>query len=151
MFMVGCYPHLLNTVVGQRCQVAFGPKGNTTNIHVQLMHHKIVWVHHEKPEFYKSMYKILGILEKSPPLPQMWVETRWEYLHKHLRWFSKYEIACLSLAKKMISRLPSSDSHLTVWKDIVKMHLAPLIQVESVPSTISKVIYYTCSRIFPNQ
>ena len=103
-----------------------------TNIHVQQIHYKIAWIHHEKPEFYKSMYKLLGILEKSPPLPQMWVETRWEYLQKHLQWFSKYEIACLSLAKKMISRLPSSDSHFNVWKDTVKMHSTPLIQVERV-------------------
>ena len=62
----------------------------------------------------------------------MWVETRWEYLHKHPQWFSKYEIFCLSLAKKMISRLPISDSHFNVWKDIVKIHSTPLIQVERV-------------------
>ena len=116
MFTVGCYPHVLNIVVRRCCQAAFGSKADMTNIHVQQMHYKIGWVRHEKSEFYKSTYKRLGIFETSPPLPQMWVETRWEYLHKHLQWFSKYDIACLSLAKR-----------------------------------ISKVIYYACSRIFPNQ
>ena len=32
----------------------------------------------------------------------------------------------------MIAHLPSLDSHLNVWKDIVTMHSAPLIQVERV-------------------
>ena len=78
------------------------------------------------------MYVNLGILEKAPPLPQMWVETRWEYLHNHLEWYSKYESACVNLAKKMVLHLPNSDSHLSVWKNIVKMHSVPLIQVERV-------------------
>ena len=30
----------------------------------------------------------------------------------------------------MVLHLPNSDSHLSVWKDIVKMHSVPLIQVE---------------------
>ena len=132
MFLVGCYPHVLNIVVRRACQSAFGSKGDMSNIHVQHMHYKIGWVHHAKPEFYQSMYVNLGILEKAPPLPQMWVETRWEYLHNHLEWYSKYESACVNLAKKMVLHLPNSDSHLSVWKDIVKMHSVPLIQVERV-------------------
>ena len=87
-------------------------------------------MHHEKPNFYKSMYKILGIMEKEPPLPQMWVETWWEYLHKSLQWFASYGDSCLALAKKMIAGLPDSDCHLAVWKDILKMASSPLIQVE---------------------
>ena len=30
----------------------------------------------------------------------------------------------------MAARLPSSDSHLTVWREIIKMSSSPLIQVE---------------------
>lgn len=132
LYTVGCYPHVLNIVVRRCCNAAFGSKGDMANTHVQQMQYKVAWVHHQKPEFYQSMYKILGILNKPPPLPQMWVETRWEYLHNHLEWFSKFGTACLNLAKKMISRLPSSDSHLNVWKDIVKMNSTPLIQVERI-------------------
>ena len=131
MFLVGCYPHVLNIVVRRAYQSAFGSKGDMSNIHVQQMHYKIGWVHHHgKPEFYQSMYVKLGILEKEPPLAQMWVETRWKYLHNHLEWCSKYQSACVNLAKKMLLRLPNSNSHLSVWKDIVKMHSVPLIQVE---------------------
>ena len=131
-FSVGCYPHFLNIVVHRACQSASGSKGGMLNIHVQQMHYKIGWVQHAKPEFYQSMYVNLGILEKAPPLPQMWMETRWEYRHNHLEWYSKYESACVNLAKKMVLHLPNSDSHLSVWKDIVKMHSVPLIQVERV-------------------
>ena len=67
-FTVGCYPHVLNIVLRRCCQAAFGSKGDMTNIHVQQTHYKIAWVHQEKQEFYKSVCKILGILEKSPPL-----------------------------------------------------------------------------------
>ena len=52
MFLVGCYPHVLNIVVRRACQSAFGSKGDMSNIHVQQMHCKIGWVHHAKPEFY---------------------------------------------------------------------------------------------------
>ena len=62
MFTVGCYPHFLNTVVRRCCQAAFGSKDDMININVRQMHHKIAWVH-EKPELYKSMYKLLGFLE----------------------------------------------------------------------------------------
>ena len=41
-------------------------------------------------------------------------------------------MACIILARKMIAHLSSSDSHLNVWKDIVTMLSAPLIQVERV-------------------
>ena len=69
MYTVGCYPHVLNIVVRRSCQAAFGSKGDMTNKHVQQLHHKIALVHHEKPDFYQSMYKTLEILEKPPPLP----------------------------------------------------------------------------------
>ena len=34
------------------------------------LHYKIAWVHHERPNFYKSMYVVLKILDKESPLPQ---------------------------------------------------------------------------------
>ena len=70
MYTVGCYPHVLNIVVRRSYQAAFGSKGDMTNKHVQQLHYKIAWVHHEKPDFYQSMYKTLEILEKPPPLPR---------------------------------------------------------------------------------
>ena len=101
-----------------------------SNPHIQQLHYKIAWLHHERPNFYQSMYTILGLLDTEPPLPQMWVETRWEYLHNHLHWYAQYESPCLSLVKKMIARLSSSDSHLSIWKNVIKWSSSPLIQVE---------------------
>ena len=120
MFVVGCYPHVLNITVRRCCQVAFG-----SNPHIQQLHYKIAWLHHEKPNFYQSMYTILELLDKEPPLPQMWVETRWEY--NHLQWYAQYESPCLSLAKKMIAHLSSSDSHLSIWKNVIKWSSSSLI------------------------
>ena len=76
------------------------------------------------------MYVVFKILDKEPPLPQMWVETCWEYLHQHLEWYSKYGSSYLALARKMVTKLPASISHLSVWKDFLKISSSPLIQVE---------------------
>ena len=76
------------------------------------------------------MYVVLGIHDKPSPLPQMWVETRWEYLHKNLESCNKYGSVCLSLARKIVSRLPASDSRLAVWKQVIKVSSSP--QVEQV-------------------
>ena len=132
MFIVGCYPHVLNITLRRSCQAAFGSKGDMNNAHICQLQYKIGWLHHERPNFYKNMYVVLDILDKPPPLPQMWVETRWEYLHKNLEWCNKYGSACLSLARKIVSRLPASDSHLAVWKQVIKVSSSPLIQVEQV-------------------
>ena len=125
-----CYPHVLNITVRRCCQAAFGSKGDMSNPHIQQLHYKIAWLHHEGPNVYQSMYTILGLLDKEPPLPQMWVETRWEYLHNHLQWYAQYESPCLSLAKEIIARISSSDSHLSIWKNVIKWSSSPLIQVE---------------------
>ena len=130
LFIVGCYPHVLNITIRRCCQAGFGSKGDMDNAHICQLHYKIAWVHHERPNFYKSMYVVLKILDKEPPLPQMWVETRWEYLHQHLEWYSKSGSSCLALARKMVTKLPASNSHLNVWKNILKISSSPLIQVE---------------------
>ena len=73
------------------------------NAHICQLRHKITWVHHERPNVYKSIYVVLKILDKEPPLPQIWVETRWEYLYQRLEWYSKYGSSCLALARKMVT------------------------------------------------
>ena len=88
---------------------------------------KIAWVHHERPNFCKSMYVVLKILDKEHPLPQMWVETRREYRHQHLEWCSRYSSSCLALARTI---MVTNYLHLNVWKDILKISSRPLIQVE---------------------
>ena len=71
MFIVGCYPHVLNIKVRRSCQAAFGSKGDMNNAHIYEPQYKIGWLHHEIPIFCKKMYVVLGILDKPPPLPQM--------------------------------------------------------------------------------
>ena len=91
------------------------------NAHICQLHYKIAWVHHERPNFCKSICVVLKMLDKEPPLAQMWVETCWKYLHQHLEWYSKYGSSCLALAHKIVTKLPTCDSHLNVWKDILKI------------------------------
>ena len=50
------------------------------NAHICQLHYKIAWVHDERPNFHKSICVVPKMLDKEPPLAQMWVETRWEYL-----------------------------------------------------------------------
>ena len=64
MFVVGCFPHILNTTVKRCCQAAFGSKGNMHNVHIQQMHYKIAWFYHERPNFYQFMYVVLNLLDK---------------------------------------------------------------------------------------
>ena len=78
MFIFGCYPHVLSVTVRRSCQAAFGFKGDMNNAHICQLQYKFGWLHHERPNFYKNMYVFLGILDKPPSLPQIWVETRWE-------------------------------------------------------------------------
>ena len=128
--MVGCSHHVLNISVRRCCQAAFGSKDDMSNPHIQQLSNKISWLHHERPNFYQSMYTILGLLDKEPPLPHMLVETRWGYLHNHLQWYAQYESHCLSIAKKIIACLSRSDSHLSIWKNVIKWSSSPLIQAE---------------------
>ena len=78
------------------------------------------------------MYTVSNLLTKKLPLPQMWIETRWEYIHNRMQWYTKYmyEEPCISLVKHMVSWLQRSDCHLSVWKEIIKMSSSPMIQVE---------------------
>ena len=45
------------------------------NAHICQLHYKTAWVHDERPNFYKSICVVLQMLDKEPPLAQMWVET----------------------------------------------------------------------------
>ena len=38
------------------------------NAHICQLHYKIAWVHHERPNFFKSIYAVLKILDKEPHL-----------------------------------------------------------------------------------
>lgn len=42
----------------------------------------------------------------------------------------KYGKACLQLVEHLLQRLPKSDSHHTIWQDVIKMSSSPMIQVE---------------------
>ena len=46
MFVVGCYPHVLNITVRRCCQAAFGSNGDMSNPHIQQLHYKIALLHH---------------------------------------------------------------------------------------------------------
>ena len=64
---------------------------------------------------------VLKMLDKEPPLAQMWVQTCWEYLQSIniLNGTLKYGSSCL--AHVQVTKLPACDSHLNVWKDILKI------------------------------
>ena len=42
MFIVGCYPQVLNITVRKSCQAAFGCKGDMNNAHICQLQYKIV-------------------------------------------------------------------------------------------------------------
>jgi len=42
----------------------------------------------------------------------------------------KYGKACLQLAEGVLEKMPKSDSHYTVWQNVIKLSSCPLIQVE---------------------
>eukprot|EP00117_Sycon_ciliatum_P050406 scpid42453/ scgid3730/ len=71
--------------------------------------------------YYKSLYFSEKILSSPPPLPQEFVETRWSYIHASLTWWNKYGHACVKLGHKVLEYLPKSDSHLSIWTEIVEM------------------------------
>ena len=130
MFFVGCYPHVLNIMLRRMCQAGFGAKGDMNNNHVLQLLYKVSWLHHERPSQYKSMYVSLGILSKEPPLPQSFIDTRWTYYYETLQWHLKYGKACLQLGETVLERMPKSDSHYTVWQNVIKLSSCPMIQVE---------------------
>ena len=98
--------------------------------HIQQLHYNVGWIHHEKLKFYQSMYPVLNLLTEELPLQQMWIETRFEYIHNHMQWYSKYEEPCISLVKHMVSWLQRSDCHLSIWKEIIKMSSYTMIKLK---------------------
>ena len=91
------------------------------NAHICQLHYKTAWVHDERPNFYKSIFVVLQMLDKEPPLAQMWVETRWEYLQS------------INILNGVLSMVPLvwllyrlqnylRATHISnVWKDILKI------------------------------
>ena len=130
MFFVGCYAHVLNIMLRRMCQAGFGAKGDMNNNHVLQLLYKVSWLHHERPSQYKSMNVSLGILSKKPPLPQSFIDTRWTYYYETLQWHLMYGKACLQLGETVLERMPKSDSHYTVWQNVIKLSFCPMIQVE---------------------
>ena len=112
--------YLFNITVRRCCQAGFGSKGDTDNAHICQLHYKIAWVHHERPNFYKSIYAaVLKILDKEPHL-----------LKCGSRHAGSTSINVLSDTLSMVPLvwllhvkwlLPASDLHLNVWKDILKI------------------------------
>ena len=80
-------------------------KGDMDNTHICQLHYKIAWVHHERPNFYKSIYAVLKILDKEPHLLKCGsshsgstsINMSWMILH------SRYGSSCLVLARKMVT------------------------------------------------
>ena len=77
-------------------------KGDMDNAHMCQLHYKIASVHHERPNFYKSIYGVLKILDKDPTSPQMWVKIRWEFMNVS-NGTLKYGSSCLAVARKMVN------------------------------------------------
>ena len=88
------------------------------NAHICQLCYKITWVHHERPNFYKSTYVVLKILDKEPHLLKCGSRhagsTSINVLNGTL---SMVPLVWLLHVKWL---LPASDSHLNVWKVIVK-------------------------------
>ena len=98
--------------------------------HIQQLHHKVGQIHHEKLKFYQSIYTVLNLLTDELPVPQMWIESRWEYIHNDRQWYTKYEEPYISLVKHMVSWLQRSDCHLSIWKEIIKMSSYTMIKLK---------------------
>ena len=114
-----CYLHVLNITVRRCCQAGFGSKGDMDNAHICQLHYKITLVHHERPNVYKSIYVVLKILDKEP-----------HFLKCGSRHAGSTSINVLIGTLSMVPLvwllhvkwlLPASDSHLNVWKDILKI------------------------------
>ena len=82
-------------------KVGFGSKGDMDNAHVCQLHYKIACVHHERPNFYKSIYVVLKILDKDPHSSNVGQDTLG--IHQRLEWYSKYGSSCLALPHKMVN------------------------------------------------
>ena len=94
-------------------------KGDMDNAHNYQLHYKIACVHHERPNFYKSIYVVLKILNKDP-----------HFLKCESRHAGSTSINVLNGTLSMVPLvwllhvkwlLPACDSHLNVWKDILKI------------------------------
>ena len=130
LFVVGYYHYILNIVVRQSCRAAFVSKGDTHDTFNSYIIKLGGFTMKSSNSISPCTYNVLNLLIKELPLPQTWIETRWEYIHNHMQWYTKYEEPCVSLAKHMVSWLRRSDCHLSVWKEIIKMSSSPMIQVE---------------------
>ena len=95
-------------------------KGDMDNAHICQLHYKIACVHHERPNFYKSIHVVLKILNKDDP----------HFLKCESRHAGSTSINVLNGTLSMVPLvwllhikwlLPASDSHLNVWKDILKI------------------------------
>eukprot|EP00117_Sycon_ciliatum_P005381 scpid48283/ scgid9350/ len=118
---VGCYPHILNIALRNGMSEGLGQRGTMMEFNLFQLHYKVGYIHHQKPTYYKALYVSEHILPKPPPLPQEFVETRWSYIHASLKWWAKYGTACVKLGKKMLERLPVSETHYSIWSNIVEM------------------------------
>ena len=76
------------------------------NAHICQLHYKIAWVHHERPNFYKSLYVVLKILDKEPHFLKCGSRHAGSTSINVLKveWYSKYYgSSCLALAGKMVT------------------------------------------------
>ena len=89
------------------------------NAHICQLHYKIAKVHHERPNFYKSIYAVLKILDKEPHSLKCGSRhagsTSINVLNDTL---SMVPLVWLLHVKWL---LPASDLHLKSWKDILKI------------------------------
>ena len=127
---IGCYPHIINIALRNGMAKAFGQRGQMTSFNLFQLQYKIGYVHHQKPSDYKALYVSKNILNKSPPLPQQFMETRWTYIHENLQWCTKYGDACLKLGKHILEFLPKSDVHYGIWEEIIQMSASPVLKAE---------------------
>ena len=116
---VGCYPHILNIALCNGMSEGLGQRGTMVDFNLFQLHYKVGYIHHQRPTYYKALYVSEQILAKAPPLPQEFVETRWSYIHESLKWWAKHGTACVKLGKKMLERLPVSESHHSIWSNVV--------------------------------
>ena len=90
---------------------------------------KIAWVHHERPNFCKSMYVVLKIQDKEHHFLKCGSRHAGITAINIFEWCSKYSSSCLALSRTMVTKLPAPHN---LWKDILKISSRPMIQVERV-------------------
>ena len=112
-----CYPHILYSP--QMLSSRLWTKGDMDNAHICQSHYKIAWFHHERPNFYKSIYVVLKILDKESHFLKCGSRNTGSTSINVLKGtLSRVPLVWLLHVKWL---LPASDSHLNVWKDILKI------------------------------